>query len=111
MRTKLELGPYRIEASYSPKTPTWTGWPWTHLKLHRSRRGDAWTRHLVWGRVSILVDTPDLDFVSVCAECDCNETPSRVSSGDESWNVCQSCGSIEGRTREVTVREYERGEA
>jgi len=109
--TKLELGHYRIEVSYSPKTPTWTGHPWTHLKLHRSRIGDAWFRHLVWGRISIQVDTPDLDYVSVCAECNCCETPDCISIGDESWSVCAACGTIEGRTREVTIREYERGEA
>lgn len=109
MRTKLELGSYRIELVYYRQTPTWSGHPWTHLKLHRSRIGDAWSRHLVWGRVSIQVDTPDLDYVSVCSECDCNETPNVVSIGDESWSVCGECQSIEGRTHEVTIREYERG--
>ncbi len=109
MRHTIELGSYRIEFSYYPKTPTWTGHPWTHLKLHGPSRHSPWTKHLVWGRIGVHVDTPDLDELQVCPHC--GATTEERSSGDEGWTFCtEECGCLEGsETTYMTVREYENG--
>lgn len=110
MRHTFEIGTYRIELSYHAQTLTWKGHPWTHVRLHRESRRSPWSRHLVWGRFSVHIDTPDLDTVSVCPHCGA-EAEQRGCGTDacESWTFCSAdCGCLEGDgTEEVTVREYE----
>lgn len=53
----------------------------------------------------LLSDEPT---VQVCLECDGTEEVKNVSAGDESWSVCHSCRSVEGRTEHITESEYEK---
>lgn len=82
---------------------------WSHFKLHKHKSG-RWSgpvlyRHLVWGKLSVLFGQPHLLPVVVCSEC-LGEIEIK-SAGDESWNYCESCGQIEGRTHEMTTEEFE----
>jgi lysyl-tRNA synthetase class I len=76
--------------------------PWTHFKLHRRENG----RHLVWGRLSIVVADGTAPVHPVCAQCGSIEAH-EVGHGDEGWTVCPDCGSIEGGYRYVSKRELE----
>ena len=102
----FEIGNYRIEAGLGSLRP------WTHFRLHRSSRwfDRPWTRHIVWGRLSIHVDTPDICTVQVCPHCH-GETRQMPVGDDDGITYCaEGCGCIEGDpTKYITVREYERG--
>jgi hypothetical protein len=78
-------------------------WPWTHFRIHREPQ-DV---HLVWGKLSVQFakTDPDAEMIRVC--CACHGAIEVVSAGDESWDVCEGCGQIEGNTVEITLDEYE----
>jgi hypothetical protein len=76
---------------------------WNDFKVFKSEG----TRHIVWGRLSILVENWFIEIHPVCAQCgswEINETWAR----DEGWTICQSCRSIEGGYNYVNLREYEK---
>jgi hypothetical protein len=64
--------------------------------------------HLSWWKVSLIWGQPHLEPVTLCAECDSTEELQYVRAGeDESLCYCEACRSVEGRTREVTMEEWE----
>lgn len=77
-------------------------WNWTHFKIHHTEF--SW--HMVWGKLSILIENWTIECHTVCAECDSADI-GEVSHGDEGWTVCRSCRSIEQGYRYVNLREYE----
>lgn len=76
--------------------------PWTHFRIHRTE----YSRHLVWGKLSILVENWALEVHPICGQCGSGEV-GEVGSGDEGWTVCQSCRSVEGGYEYVNLRKYE----
>lgn len=75
---------------------------WTHFKVHKYELH----RHIVWGKLSLIVGQPHLELVSICAVCqspECHE----VSAGDEGWTVCPDCGSIEQGYEYMTLEQAE----
>lgn len=76
-------------------------WPWTHMKMHRR----PYYRHFVWGKLSVIFGQPHLEPITVCAEC--GEATETKSAGDEFWTWCEGCQTVEGRTEEITMEEYE----
>jgi hypothetical protein len=78
--------------------------PWTHFKIHKSPRfGPPMYRHLVWGKLSVIFGQPHLMPITVCAHC--NEEIRLV--GEDSLDWCESCQSLEGDTRTITMEEFE----
>lgn len=73
----------------------------SHVKLYR--HDGAF--HLVWGKLSILIENWTLEIHPLCAECGSVEV-GEMRHGDEGWTVCQSCRSIESGYRYVNLREY-----
>lgn len=78
-------------------------WPWSCFKIHKY----DYSRHLVWGKLSICVENWALEVHPICKECKSTEI-SEVSSGDESLTVCQACNSIEQGYEYVNLHEYEK---
>jgi hypothetical protein len=76
---------------------------WNDFKVFKSEG----TRHIVWGKLSFLVEDWTLEIHPVCAQCDSWEIDEH-SVGDESFTICGSCRSIEQGYRYVNLREYER---
>lgn len=76
--------------------------PWTHFRIHRY----PMHRHIIWGRLSLTVGQPHLEEIRVCSEC--GEAIECKSAGDESWDWCEGCQQLEGRTEYVTMEKYER---
>lgn len=101
----MKLFNYVIEVRFHSRQP------WSHFRVHRHRAGGCrWSgpvlyRHLVWGRLSVIFGQPHLETVRVCSECE--GLIRVVSAGDESWDVCEDCRQVEGRTHEITIEEYE----
>lgn len=93
----ITLGKYDLEMDLLARRP------WTHFKInHRSG-----VRHLVWGRISILIeDWTREDYARICSQCDSDEI-GEVSSGDEGCTVCEACGAVEQGYRYLNKREYE----
>lgn len=92
----LSLGKWDIQVSTRARQP------WRHFRIHR---GEA-SRHLVWGRVSVVVEDGAAEVVPTCAGCGSVEI-GEVSAGDEGWTVCSACGAIEGGYRYVSRRDAE----
>lgn len=99
----FNIGQYRIE------TTLHSCHGWTHIRLHKSAwRTDSWKRHFIWGKLSIYIDTPDIDTVSCCPYC--NALTEERGFGDEGWTFCsEDCGCLEGaNTVEMSVRDFEK---
>lgn len=97
---------------------------WTHLAVHM-HSDIAWYRrpksrlkaliqglrdgyvHIVFGRLSLVIEKWDIERYAVCAECESTEI-GEVSSGDEGWTVCQDCRTVEGDYKYLNKREFER---
>ena len=77
----------------------------SHFAIHRT----DFSRHLVWGKISIVVTNWTIECHALCGECGSASIGS-VSSGDEGWTVCDSCRSIEGKIEYVNYREYEKAD-
>lgn len=75
---------------------------WSHLRILRVNG----YKHLVWGKLSIVVENWTLEIHALCSQCNSPEI-GEVSWGDEGLTVCQSCGSIEQGYDYVNLREYE----
>lgn len=78
-------------------------WHWGHFKIHRT--DFSW--HLVWGKLSVMIENWTLELHPLCAECDSADIGG-VGCEDESWTVCRSCRSIEQGIRYVNLREYDK---
>ncbi len=77
-------------------------WPWTYWKLHRAR--DGYSKHFVWGKLSVIWGQPHLIPILVCSHC--SEEIKGV--GEDCLDWCEGCQQIEGDTEEITTEEYER---
>lgn len=75
---------------------------WDHCKLHR--RDGAY--HLVWGKLSVLIEDWTAEVHAVCAACGSGEV-GEVRYGDEGLTVCRECQTVEGGYRYVNLREYD----
>lgn len=95
----IELKPYRISLSTHARLP------WTSIRVRNSQRNGPWYKHFVWGRLSLRIDTPDLDEVQICPHC--NGDVEHL--GEDGIDFCaEGCGCIEGdKTTYITVREAE----
>lgn len=66
--------------------------------------------HYAWWRFSFIYALRDgIETVTICGECDAREelgTARDPFSGDR-LSYCPDCRSVEGETREITVRQYE----
>lgn len=87
-------------------------WNWSHFKIHRgskwgASRRDGFYRHIVWGKLSLSISQPQIETVRMCSECDGHEEMECVSSGDESWDVCPNCRTIEGKTHYISLWDFE----
>ena len=52
---------------------------------------------------------PLKDTIRVCAECDSLEEIRGQRCGDDDYlDFCPSCRTVEGKTREITIEEYEK---
>lgn len=74
----------------------------SHFRIHRTE----YSRHLVWGRLSILLTNWTIECHALCGECG-SASIGGIGAGDESWTVCESCRSVEGRINYVNFVEYE----
>ncbi len=101
---KLDIGHFELKISNGSLQP------WSHFRVHRIQGESRFSfepgRHIVAGRISIIWGYPGLEQVQVCSECS-NGTIEVVSAGDECWNVCQDCRTIEGQTHYITRAELE----
>lgn len=82
-------------------------WPMTHFKIHRNRYNEGFKRHIVWGKFSLHISQPQYETVTLCSECDGDEPIENVSYGDEGLSVCPNCRTIEGKTHEISLWDYE----
>lgn len=78
-------------------------WGLGHLKLHRTE----FSKHLVWYKLSILIENWSLEVHPVCAECN-SDAIGEVFSGDEGLTVCEECRAVERGYRYVNLREFNR---
>lgn len=95
MRKDFTIGKYDIELSNSAL------WPWTHFKIHKRES----CVHVVWGRLSLIVDDWTREVYATCAVCGSSEI-GEVQAGDEGLTVCQDCQSIEQGYKYLNKREY-----
>lgn len=118
----LLRGPYRFwikmpgsqiennERAYHVEIGFCALWPWSYIKMHRpgwGRRKSGFYRHFLWGRFSLIIDQPQIETCRVCAYCN-GEIESK-SYGDESWDYCSQCETVEGDTSEISEWEMEQG--
>lgn len=92
----MKLFNYVIEADLGSKHK------WSHFRIHKYEM----YKHIVWGKLSIIVGQPHLTEIHVCSQC--YEQISGLSAGDEGWNYCEGCQQVEGETEYITEEEYER---
>lgn len=78
---------------------------WTHFKIHRNE----YSRHLVWGKLSIEVINWAIECHAVCGECG-SISLKGIGAGDESWTVCESCQTVEGSVDYVNYVDAEHAE-
>lgn len=79
----------------------------SHFKIHKRRGMSAFYRHLVWGKLSLVISQPQYETITMCSECDGAEPMGGVSCGDESWSVCPNCNTVEGKTHEISLWDFE----
>lgn len=60
--------------------------------------------HIVWGCFSVYFQDLNRSVIRYCGECD-SDALRGLSAGDESWEVCDACQSIEPSTYERTYME------
>lgn len=92
--SRYQIGKWDIDVSLRAR------WGWGHFKIHRQDAG----RHLVWGRLSLVVADGTAEVIPTCAECGSDEI-GEVSAGDEGLTVCRACRSVEQGYRYVSRRE------
>jgi len=78
---------------------------WNEFKVFKDRSEGYF--HLVWGRISILIENGELECIPTCAECGSEEI-GEISSGDEGWTVCLSCRSVEQGYTYISRRAFDR---
>lgn len=65
-------------------------------------RHEYWS-HFVIGKFSLVFGQPHLEPITVCAEC--HGEIERV--GEDLLDYCEACQSVEGKTVEMTMEEWE----
>lgn len=95
----FRIGPWAVTGNLGALAPITT---LKRRKLGYGQRGC----HLVWWRLSILIENRKDEVFPVCAECGSPDI-GEVSAGDEGWTVCQSCQTIEGGYQYISADEYE----
>lgn len=96
---KLQLGNWLVEVDMRALRP------WSHFKKHRLVYNDR-GGHIVWGKLSLHWEDTSEQCYPVCRECDSPDIGER-SWGDESLTVCDSCETVEGGYKYVSLKEYE----
>lgn len=92
----LAFGKWDIRARFSALAP------WREIRLYRERHEGSY--HLVWGRLSVVVEDGELDIVPLCRQCDSPEV-GEVFAGTEGLTVCRECSTVEGGYQYVSRRE------
>lgn len=96
MTKHLSIGRWDLQISNRARHP------FTHFRIHRREH----YRHLIWGKLSLIIEDGTLEVHPVCAQCDSPDIREH-SYGDEGWTVCNSCRSVEQGYRYISKREYE----
>jgi hypothetical protein len=94
---RARIGKYSIELNARAR------WPFKHFKVHK---GEAST-HVVWGKLSLVIDDMKAEVYKVCSQCGSTEI-GEVRFGDEGLTVCRSCCSVEQGYDYISLEEYER---
>ncbi len=98
MRRTLSIGRYDVTLSTTARRA------WNDFKVFPLECGG---RHIVWGRLSLMLEDGCTECIPTCTECGSREI-GEVSSGDEGWTVCQACRSVERGYVYLTKRGAER---
>ena len=94
MTKRFSIGRWDIEFSNRARCE------WTHFRVHK---GEA-SRHIVWGRLSLVVEDGTAPVVATCAQCGSLEI-GEEHAGDEGWTVCRDCRSVEQGYKYISRRE------
>ncbi len=95
----LKLGTFEVYLHTNAKHP------WTYFKRHTK----PYYTHVLWGKFSLIYGPYSQQTIRVCAECTGTEEIQGSPCGDGDYlDVCPSCRTVEGRTEEITLEEYER---
>lgn len=103
---ELWLIGYYIEFNMSAR------WKMSHFKIHRpsyNNRKNGFYRHIVWGKFSLVISQPQLETVRMCSECNGDEPIESKGYGDEIWDICPNCNTVEGNTHEISEWDFENG--
>lgn len=89
---------------------TSTRWGWSHFKIQRGRWNthSGFYRHIVWGKLSLIISQPQIETVRMCSECDGTEPIESKGYSDEIWDFCPNCNTVEGKTHYISLWDYER---
>lgn len=93
---KYTLGKYDLQLGRALR-------PWSYFKVHKTDT----TWHLVWGSISLFIEDWTAKVYTCCKVCQSPDIGEK-SLGDESWTICESCGSIEQGYRYLNKREWEK---
>jgi len=99
MRTNFTLGNYIFDIGLTSRHN------WDHFKIHQTE----YSRHLVWGKLSIQVIDNSIECHPVCGECG-SSSLHNSSVGDETFSICESCRTIEGKVDYVNYSTAEQAE-
>jgi len=94
MKVNVSIGKWDVQLTNTAR------WGWTHFNKRKTETG--W--HLVWGKLSLLVEDGTLEVFPVCAECG-SSSIGEQGYGDEGWTVCEDCRSIEQGYEYISYRE------
>lgn len=89
----FSIGKYDVELSLRARRPL------SYLRLHKGI--DQY--HLVWWKLSIIVEDGMSECVTLCKECGSAEV-GEICYGDEGVTVCRDCNTIEGGYTYVSRR-------
>jgi hypothetical protein len=78
---------------------------WTHFKIHRNE----YSRHLVWGRLSIHIINWTIECHALCGECG-SASLKGIGWDDEYLTKCESCQTVEGSVDYVNYVDAENAE-
>lgn len=95
---RITIGRWDIELGYRPKS----NHKLTHYKRTRTLLGTLYSL----GKFSLLIEDWTDEAFATCGECGSHEVTTRTA-GDESWDVCPDCRTVEGTIRYVNKRTIE----
>lgn len=94
---KFTIGTYDIEI-HSRARRKWS-------EFHSFRAKESSYKHWVWGRLSLSIEDWSLEDYAICAVCESTELTT-LGRGDEGWDFCPDCRSIEGGVKYLNKRDF-----